>query len=89
MTRNYEKTYIASATTTQVNTGQCILHYIVVNSTAAGTIKIIDGVSGTTANVGILKSNVAEGTYRYDCVMATGIRIVTASTSDITVVWSI
>ena len=88
MIKNYEKTHIATGTTTQVLTGQGILHYITVNTTAAGTIKVIDNTAGSTANVATLASNVAEGTYIFHCVMAAGIRIITAAASDITVVWS-
>jgi hypothetical protein len=80
---------ITSATTTQVYTGRCRLRAIVVNTTAAGTIKIIDGTSGTTANIGTLKASVAEGVYRYDCIMTSGIRIVTGAASDITVLYTV
>lgn len=83
-----EKTYIASATTTQVATGNCVLHAIVVNSTTAFQIGIIDGTSGTTANVGIMQASIPPGTYEYNCVMKLGIRIVTLGASDITVIWS-
>ena len=79
--------YISSATTTQVYTGPCILVAIVVNTTAAGAIGIIDGISGTTVNVGQLKASVAEGVYTYNSVMSSGIRIVTAGASDITVIY--
>lgn len=82
-----EKTYISTATTTQVVSSPAILVGIVVNTTAAGTIGIIDGTSGTTVNVGQLKASVAEGTYTYNCIMKSGIRIVTGAASDITVLW--
>ena len=81
--------YISTATTTQVFTGACTLVAIVVNTSAAGTIGIIDGVSGTTVNVGQLKSSVAEGTYKYQVTMAQGIRIVTGAASDITIVYRV
>lgn len=84
----YEQTNIATATTTQVATGAGKLHSIVINTTAAGTIKIIDNTSGSTANIGTLKASVIEGTYLYDCVFKTGLRIITAAASDITVTWS-
>ena len=84
---DYQKTYIASATTTQVVSGKCRLIAIIVNATAAGTIGIIDNTTGTTVNVGQLKASVVEGTYLYNCAMDKGIRIVTAAASDITVVW--
>jgi hypothetical protein len=81
--------YINSATTTQVVNGPCTLHYIVVNTTAAGAISIIDNTTGTTVNVGSLKASVVEGTYRYDIRLAKGLRIVTAGASDITVCYSV
>ena len=88
MIKDYEKTHISSGTTTQVLTGQGILHYITVNTTAAGTISVIDNTAGSTVNVALLASSVAEGTYIFHCVMSAGIRIITAAASDITVVWS-
>lgn len=84
----FQYTYISSATTTQVATGLVKLHYIVVNETAAGTIGIIDNITGTTVNVGQLKASVAEGTYRYDITCGVGLRIVTGAASNITVCWS-
>lgn len=86
--QEFEKNNITTATTTQVATGKCILHSIVVNTAAAGTIKIIDGIAGTTANVGTLAASVAAGTYLYDVQMAAGIRIVTAAASDLTVTYT-
>ena len=81
--------YIATNNTYQVYTGSCVLVAIVVNTTAAGTIKVIDNTSGTTANVATLKASVAEGRYDYGVSMANGIRIVTAAASDITVIYRI
>jgi len=78
---------ITTGTTTQVVTGRGFLRAITVNTTAAGTIKIIDGTTGTTANIGTLASSVAVGTYRYDVVFANGLRIVTGAASDITISW--
>ena len=88
LTGPYEYTYITTATTTQVFSGTGTLHAIVVNTTAAGTIGIVDNITGTTVNIGSLKSNVAEGTYFYEVVCKLGCRIVTGASSDITVVWS-
>jgi hypothetical protein len=82
-------TNITSGTTTQVYTGACTLVAIIVNTTAAGSIKIIDGTSGSTANVGTLKSSVQEGDYNYNITLGNGLRIVTAATSDITIVWRV
>lgn len=87
VSQDNEKTYITTTTTTQVATGACLLVGIVVNTTAAGTIGIIDGIAGTTVNVGQLKASITEGTYMYNCIMKSGIRIVTGGNSDITVLW--
>lgn len=84
----YQYTNITTGTTTQVATGRGVLHSIVINTTAAGTIKLIDGTSGTTANIGTMKASIVEGTYIFDCVFATGLRIVTAASSDITVCYT-
>lgn len=86
--REYEKTYITTTTTTQVFSGRGTLQAITVNTSAAGTIGIIDGTTGTTVNVGQLKASVAEGTYWFNCVMKAGCRIVTGANSDITVTWA-
>ncbi len=86
--REYVYNNITTNTTTQVATGRGVLHSVVVNTTAAGSIKLIDGTAGTTANIGTLKASIAEGTYLYDIVFSTGLRIVTAGSSDITVNYS-
>jgi hypothetical protein len=81
-------TYITTNTTTQVATDPCILEAIVVNTTAAGTIGIIDGTTGTTVNVGSIVASITPGRYEYGIAMGAGIRIVTAAASDITIIWS-
>lgn len=85
--RIYEKTHIATATSTLVYSGQCVLRYITVNTTAAGAVTIADAITDTTPVIGILKASTVEGTYRYDCIMATGIHVKTAAASDLTVVY--
>ena len=75
----------------QVIEGRCLLHNIIVNG-GAGTVgpyTIINGVSGTTANVGILKANIAVGTYYYDILMSLGIRILIEGAETITVTYKI
>ena len=85
---DYKKQTITTATTTQVVTGRGKLHAIVVGETAAGSIKLIDNTTGSTANIGELKSSIVEGTYTFDVAFAKGLRIITAATSKITVVFS-
>lgn len=81
--------HIATNTTTQVVTGACTLVAIVVNTTAAGAITIADSTSTTTPTVAILKASIGEGTYMYNVTLSSGIRVVTAGASDITVIYRI
>lgn len=83
----YEYAYISSATTTQVKTGKGILKSIIVGETAAGSIKVIDNTTGTTTNLAELKASIVEGTYDFNVSFSTGLRIVTAGASKITVVY--
>ncbi len=82
-----KKTYISTATTTQVDTGQGHLICIVLGETAAGSIGIIDNTTGTTVNIGELKSSIVEGTYWFLASYAKGLRIVTAAASKLTVIY--
>lgn len=77
--------YISTATTTQVKTGPGWLKSITVGETAAGAISIIDNTTGSTVNLGTLKASIAEGTYEFNVRFETGLRIITAAASKITV----
>lgn len=87
---NYKKSYIATNTTTVVDAaGGGQLVRIIVGETAAGAITIYDEASGgTTDIIGVLKANIAEGTYEFGVQYAKGLQIVTAGASKITVVYN-
>jgi hypothetical protein len=85
---DYKYSYIDSATTTQVKSGNGTLHRIVVGETAAGAISIIDNTSGSTVNLATLKASIAENSYEFNIAFGTGLRIITAAASKITVVYS-
>ena len=78
--------HIASATSTQVVTGRAVLRRIIINGGTAGLVTIVDGVSGSTPAVAIIASTVV-GSLAYDLELATGLRIVTAAATDVTVVY--
>lgn len=61
-----------------------ILHSVVVNTTAAGTVILADS-KGTIAT---LKSNIAEGAYVYDVAFSGYLTATLAANSDVTVVHS-
>lgn len=87
--REWQYTYItASGSTTQIFTGNGTLGGICVNTSAAGTIGVIDNTTGTTVNVALLKASIAEGTYLEGVVFSKGLRVVNGAASDITVKWS-
>jgi hypothetical protein len=82
--------YITTATTTQVKTGAGILHKIVINTPLDGaTVKLIDNTAGTTTNIGLITMTADLKPYEliYDCRFSTGLRIVTDSATDITVIY--
>ena len=78
---------IKTAATTQVYSGPCSLEAIVINTPANGTITIIDDVSGNTSTIATIAANTPAGFYRYNVRCAKVIRIITAATTDITVVF--
>jgi hypothetical protein len=82
---NYQN--ITSATTTTVESGSGVLRRIVLGTTAAGAITIYDNTAGSGTKIATLKASIAEGVYTFDCRFSTGLTIVTAGASDLTVIW--
>lgn len=81
---------IAGAATTQVKTGNGRLLAIILNKpVASSTIKLIDDVQGTTANIGTITNTTDVKPYYlpYDLRFSLGLRIVTSGADDITVVY--
>ena len=83
--QRFSGTYINSATTTTVKTGAGMLHSITLTETAAGTITIYDNTAASGTVLGVLKASVVEGTYVFDVSFGTGLTIVTAAASKLTV----
>ena len=81
---------IATNTTTVVKSGAGRLYGISVNTTAAGTITVYDNTAASGTKLAVLKSSVAEGMYLQfpeGFTFQTGLTVVTAAASDITVVY--
>lgn len=78
------KAYIVDSTQTQVATGYARRVLIQVNATLVGSIKVIDGVSGTTANVATITNPTVGDFYEYGEFL-TGVRVIASTTCDITV----
>lgn len=81
----YSPSNITTATTTTVKSGAGFLHSITVNTTAAGAITIYDNTAASGTKIGTIKASVVEQTFFFDVSFSTGLTIVTAAASDITV----
>jgi len=81
----FETSYISTATTTTIKTGKGKLHSITVGETAAGAITIYDNTAASGTIISVLKSSVPEQTFVFNAVFRTGLTIVTAAASKITV----
>jgi len=77
------KKYITDNTETQIS-GPCKKCLITVNATLAGTIKVCDATTGSTANVATV-TNPTVGTQFVYYDFVTGVRIVASGACDITV----
>lgn len=81
----YLHQYISTATTTVVKSGGGVLKSITVGETAAGAITVYDNSAGSGTVIAVLKASVAEGTYELNVSFNTGLTVVTAGASKITV----
>lgn len=81
-----DKITIGEGNTYQIETDQVDLKSITIGETSAGAITIIDGTSGSTANIATLKASIAEQTFEFCVTCASGLRIIMAGASKITVV---
>ena len=83
----YRCTYTEGATATTIKSGRGILRAIVVGTTSAKEIEIHDSTGSGGAKLAELKASVAEGTYRFDCVFASGLHISNPGGGKISVIW--
>lgn len=80
-------TNITTNTTTTCKSGNGILRRITINTTAAGAITVYDNTAASGTKIATLPSSAVVGTYEYGCRFGTGLTIVTAAASDISVIW--
>lgn len=80
---------ITSASTTVVKSGGGVLQRIVINTTAAATITVYDNTAGSGTTIAtIAASPVIGSVFNFDVAFNTGLTVVTAGASNITVVYS-
>lgn len=82
---NYSSAYISTQTTTTVKTGSGFLHTITLGETAAGAITVYDNTAASGTILAVLKASIAEQTFQLDLPFKTGLTIVTAAASKLTV----
>lgn len=80
-------TNITSATTTTIKSGKGVLRSININTTAAGTITVYDNTAASGTKIATFPASAVVGTRDFGCRFHTGLTIVTAAASDITVIW--
>lgn len=78
---------ITNATTTTVKSGSGVLQKLIIGTTAAGAITIYDNTAGSGTIIAKFKSSMPEGSYAIDVAFTTGLTVVTAAASDISVVY--
>lgn len=78
--------YIATNTTTLVATGKAKLYRIILGETAAGAITIYDALTATGTAKIVLKASIVEGSYEIGAEFKTGICVVTAGASKLTLI---
>lgn len=78
---------ITTGTTTTVKSGSGVLKRITINTTAAGAITVYDNTAGSGTKIATFPSSAVVGTYEFGVKFSTGLTIVTAAASDITVAY--
>jgi hypothetical protein len=96
MTQDYNNYYYIKsnyAAGYEITTTPCVLKSIIVNVSSLYTVGIVDATSGTTVNVGKIAKSATTGSYLYNCVIGSGLRVVVTGAStitpDITVVYRV
>lgn len=86
-TQIYSPRYISTATTTVVKSAAGILGSITVSETAAGAITVYDNTAASGTVIAVLKASVGEQTFNFDVAFTTGLTVVTAGASKLTVTY--
>lgn len=91
MRDDYKYAYLAAAATTQVVTGPGRLIRVVVNTPIDGSINLIDNTTGSTTNIGLIKTATASVNvpyYYYGIKFTTGLRVIITGANDVTIVYT-
>ena len=83
--RIYEKKHLTASGL--VCTGACTLRYLTLNKTDAATILINDDLTGLVTTIATIQASAIPQTFRYDCIMSTGIYVTLNGSQDVTVIY--
>lgn len=83
--QQYNDSYISTATTTTIKTGAGVLHTIVVNGGTAGTVIVYDNTAASGTIIASFDSTNALATYTFDAKFSTGLTVITAAATKLTV----
>jgi hypothetical protein len=81
----FSRAYISTGATTTIKSGAGLLHTITIGETAAGAITVYDNTAGSGTIIAVFKASIAEQTFVLDVLFTTGLTIVTAAGSKLTV----
>lgn len=81
---------VSTATTTTVKSGAGFLGQIIINGGTMGNVTIYDNTAGSGTTIATLDgANLKVGmVFPYGCVFSTGLTVVTAAATDITVCYA-
>lgn len=75
--------HVTTATTTQVENNAVKKAIIMVNTSYTGTITVVDNTTGSTPVVAVITDPLVGARFEYH-TLATGFRVITSATGDIT-----
>lgn len=84
----YGYSHISTATNTQISAKAGAMHTIVINTSVASTITVVDTSAANCSggnNIAIFAASAPVGAYLYDIQFSNGLCITTAGASDLTV----
>lgn len=85
--QRFNAAYVSTATTVTPKTGAGLLHTVTVQGGTAGTVTIYDNTAASGTVLANFDSTNALATYIFDCAFSTGLTIVTAAATKVSVTY--
>ena len=78
---------LADTVSQVVKTGNGLLHAIIINAKAAGTLTVYDNTAGSGTKIATFASNAPEGTYTFNLKFATALYVIPAAAVNVTYIY--